>query len=185
MSAFYPVQDDRNNLGSMNYTYFFNVCDNINFDYFRYVDACNVTYPGANSPDSSAVAGPAPAFQLANFPVPDRDRCHKLGQDLTQFPGSMTWGLYEPTNPSMGVVLSYTGGDRCPNRGTTTRSLRLWLNCYNDQGGVPRDEVVLESGACQYDIFVNSAFGCPVECPLVPTSDGKSKYLCARHGVVR
>ena len=62
------------------------------------------------------------------------------------------------------------------------RSLRLWFLCYNDQGNVPREETVLESSMCVYDIFVYSAYGCPLECPLVQGADG-TKRLCSGHGV--
>lgn len=49
---------------------------------------------------------------------------------------------------------------------------------------MPTNENVLESEMCTYDIFVNSALGCPAECPLVPSADGQSKWLCSKHGVV-
>jgi hypothetical protein len=291
--SFYHVEDDRNNYDSMNYTYFFNVCDNIDYNasYFPYTADCYSTTPGPGG-GSSIISGPAPAFQYANVPVPVGDKCHKLGGDVRANPGNMQWGLYDVNNPSAGVVLQvrrreggrawrgrlrtdevaaasrcvcdptahrvsparppcarsfspsalflavlqYTGGDPCPNSGGKSRSLKLWLNCYNDQGcvlysqagrpsslgsshargvsfipsapahppspplplpilhprraphrprsSVPTNENVLESEMCTYDIFVNSALGCPAECPLVPAADGQSKWLCAKHGVV-
>ena len=85
--------------------------------------------------------------------------------------------------PPTGVTLTYTGGDACPSWANGgARTLKLWLACYNDQGSLPKDEVVLESGTCRYDIFVQTAYGCPSECPLVPTGTG-TVNLCARHGV--
>lgn len=182
-AGFYHVNDDRNNQGSMNYTYFFNVCNNIDFNasFFPYPRDCNTTFPGPGG-GTEAISAPSPAFQYANVPVPDSDKCHRLGGDAASG-GNIQWGLYDINNPSAGVVIQYLGGDTCPNSGGKRRSLKLWLNCYNDQGSVPTDETVLESSMCTYDIFVNSALGCPAECPLVPSADGQSKNLCARHGV--
>ena len=115
------------------------MCSNIDYNaFFPNVTACNITSPGAGSGGVPQFIGPAPAFQLANFPEQNNeDRCHKLGGDLTANPAYMQWGLYDPTNPAVGVVLSYQGGDLCqgisPPR---NRSLRLWINCYNDEGCV-------------------------------------------------
>jgi len=42
----YAVRDSRNNPGSTNYTYFFNVCDNVNYLYYP---ECAATVPGAGA----------------------------------------------------------------------------------------------------------------------------------------
>ena len=135
------LEDDRNNAGkSENYTYLFNVCANIDYNaFFPNVAACNITVPGSAYPSPRPqFVGPAPAFQLANFDEQNpEDKCHKLGGDLTANPGYMQWGLYDTTNPAVGVVLSYQGGDLCVGNGPPrNRSLRLWINCYNDEGCV-------------------------------------------------
>jgi len=41
--------------------------------------------------------------------------------------------------------LQYTGGDRCPLT-NLYRSLKVWLQCYNDATNIPDDEV---SAECQ------------------------------------
>jgi hypothetical protein len=46
----------------------------------------------------------------------------------------------DTTNPSKGVWLQYTGGDRCPLT-NLYRSLKVWLQCYNDATNIPDDEV--------------------------------------------
>lgn len=180
------LEDDRNNEGSQNYTYIFNVCDDVFFPkWFPNTGDCATTYPGPGQYPSQPNTGNASAYQLSNFPVPNGDKCHKLGGSLRKDPTQMTWGLYDTANPATGVVVQFKGGDACPGTfPARTRSMRLWLNCYNDEGAIPGKETVLESETCTYDIFVNSALGCPAECPRVPTADGSKSYICSRHGVV-
>lgn len=179
------LEDDRNNEGSQNYTYIFNVCDDVFFPkWFPNTGDCATTYPGPGQYPSQPNTGNASAYQLSNFPVPNGDKCHKLGGSLRKDPTQMTWGLYDTANPATGVVVQFKGGDACPGTfPARTRSMRLWLNCYNDEGAIPGKETVLESETCTYDIFVNSALGCPAECPRVPTADGSKSYICSRHGV--
>jgi hypothetical protein len=45
-TVYYPVWDDRNNRGSLNYTYYFNVCKNIDPLYFNKWSDCEFTQPG-------------------------------------------------------------------------------------------------------------------------------------------
>lgn len=188
----YPVQDSRNNPGSTNYTYLFNFCQNV--AYLPYAE-CATTYPGTGG-GTFPVNTSSPAFQYANILTQPVDKCHRLGGPVS--PSTMTWGLYgeaplpgrlrvslshpctrchlplapaDPTNPSRGIFVQYTGGDRCP--GTTVyRSLKIWLLCYNDATNIPDEEVVLETSSCAYEIFVKSAFGCPIQCPLPAVSSG-------------
>lgn len=181
--AFYLVQDSRNNVGSStNYTYFFNVCGNTGF--LPNYDLCNSTVPGSGYPGGPIINAPAPAYQLANFPVPDQDRCHRLGNDVT-VPGNLVYGLYDSSNPSRGVYVQYQNGDACPPLSRqTNRSMRLWLLCYDDAVNVPSSEVVLRNDAtCVYDIYVNSIYGCPTECAKVQDPDSGETRLCSGHGV--
>ena len=80
------------------------------------------------------------------------------------------------------MTLTYVGGDKCPSWAGGERRIKLWFACYNDQGSLPRDEVVLESQTCRYDIFLQTAYGCPSECPLVK-KEGGVVFLCGNHGV--
>lgn len=93
----------------------------------------------------------------------------------------MSWGLYDPRNPSLGVWLQYLGGDACP--GKRSRQLRIWFLCYDDATNIPDDELVLESNTCAYDIFLKSAYGCPLQCPLVTPPGSGTRRICAGHGV--
>jgi hypothetical protein len=183
-SGYYRVMDSRNNLASANYSYFLNFGANIpaqNLPGMAAI-ACNTTVPGTGY-SSPKDWDPAPAYQYANPSInaPPADQCHRLGDSVS--PASMTWGLYDQTNPSRGVTIQYKGGDRCP--GTSySRSMRIWLLCYDDATNIPDEEMVLESGnpVCTYDIFIRSAFGCPTQCAL-PMGPSGNRQLCAGHGV--
>ena len=107
--GWYNVHDDRNNAASLNYTYFFNVCANVDLTgFFPFPTTCNVTYPGPGLPPT-ALGAPSPAYQYANMPTADNDKCHRLGGDVTAG-GNIKWGLYDINNPSTGVVIQYLGG---------------------------------------------------------------------------
>ena len=155
---------------------------------------CDVTFPGNDLPDPKnrfAKRGPAPAYQFANPPswpsTREFDVCHRLGApttsgDTTQA-ANMAWSLYDVTNPSRGVAVTYQGGDPCSVTLGNPRQLTVWLLCYDDATNVPDEEVVLESNMCNYEIFVKSAFGCPVQCPLTAAGGGATRRICAGHGV--
>lgn len=177
INSFYYVNDDRNNFGSGNYTYYFNICANTGL--IPNIADCNYTGSGAFMPTTNT--GPSPAFQYANIPVPVGDKCHRLGGDVTVNP--IVYGLYDVSNPSRGVSLQYSGGDVCPGGAGLPRTLRVWLLCYNDAVNIPDQETVLESSSCFYDIFVNSAFGCPAECPAPQDPTTGARNLCSNHGV--
>lgn len=124
----------------------------------------------------------APAFQVAlpkgRFTVPVPDQCHSLGAGLA--PGnnpSQSYLLVDPSNPSRGVGIKYSGGDSCAQNGPS-RSLTVWLQCEDDNSNKPDDEPVLETGSCAYEIFVKTLYGCPLECGGL--TNGR---LCTGHGI--
>lgn len=182
--SFYPVSDSQNNLGSRNYTYFINFGANIATNMLPGAAAttCNTTYWGGPTP-LGANWQPSPAFQYANPSINagQYDTCHRLGGPVG--PSTMTWSLYDNTNPSRGVAVMYTGGDVCPQSNPrASRSLKLWLLCYDDATNIPDEEVILETSDCAYEIFIKSAFGCPIQCPL-PAGGSGTRQLCSGHGV--
>jgi hypothetical protein len=185
----YKVQDSANNAGSVNYTYFFNICND--FDPSILPGAgwapgkpgpstvCNQTYTnGAGQPP---IGMPGPAFQYANFLVPDADQCHRLGASVGAAPGGVSYGLYDSDNPSRGVYIKYAGGDVCASG--ARRSLKVWILCDTDVTNVPDTELVEETSMCDYEIFVASAFGCPVECPVNIDPVSGARSLCSNHGI--
>lgn len=181
ITSFWLVNDDRNTRDSSNYTYYFNICANTGL----VPTAQNCTATGGNPVLPLSNTWPSPAYQVANtkpnWQVPAIDKCHRLGGDVTVTP--INWGLYDTTNPSRGVYLQYTGGDACWGSPGVYRSLRVFLLCYNDAVNVPDAETVMETGSCQYDIYVNSAYGCPADCPAPQDPVTLARNLCSGHGV--
>jgi len=178
------VNDASNNAGSINYTYVFNLCANLDPIVSRLPLACNATCGGVGANCNSLTSGPAPAFQLNNVPnMPLVEQCHRLGAQLT--PGApsnpLQYGLYDVTNPSRGLVMQYTGGDSCggsPN----LRSLKLWLLCDPGASGDISQELVVEApGSCIYEIFVRTPYACPAECAVNKDANGNT-VLCNNHG---
>ena len=168
------MNDASNNPGSTNYSYVFNVCQNVDpsTPLFPSQQFCNQT--GAPGP---LVGGPAPAFQINNIPGAGADQCHRLGAALS--PQTVQYGLYDPADPSRGLFLQYTGGDVCPSR---PRSLKVWMLCDPDAKVVDQELVVEAPGTCLYEIFVRTAYGCPAECPIVRDANTGAAMLCSNHG---
>lgn len=191
--SWYRVQDGANNVGGLNYSYYINFATTIDASILPGAAAadCNTTYVGSGMGTAGPTLwGPAPAYQYSNPSAqPNQfDKCHRLGApgvapDVTK-PPAMSWGLYDPANPSRGVWVQYDGGDQCRySMGRKARALRIWLLCYDDATNIPDDEVVLESQTCAYDIFLKSAFGCPIQCPISTSDSGATRRICAGHGV--
>ncbi len=123
-----------------------------------------------------AKTGVAPAFQYWNDWTA-LGSCYRLGSMAV----APVWGLFDASspvpNPALGVTIAYQGGDMCPANIGKARSLKLWVECYDDAFNIPDSETVMESNACQYDIYFKSAFGCPTECPV------NNYKLCGGNGV--
>lgn len=156
---------------SKNYTYYFNVCGNTgdipgsgpNKD----GDACLVT-----SAHGGELQGPAPAFRVSNL----YDECSRLGDGNS----APTWSLMEPEDPSYGVVLTYTGGNLCKpdwSQPAVASSLRLMLACDTEAVSFPQEAALNVVQNCDYELHLRTAYGCPVECPIV------NGHLCNQHGI--
>lgn len=181
--------DAANNQGSLNYSYYFQICANIDplaSPMFPYPGtACNWTCNGwgqNNCDPSNYVLGPAPAFQVNNLIAPtkpnDPDACHRLGTTISTA-AQIQYGLYDATNPSRGLTMTYVGGDVCvlgANR--IPRQLKLWMLCDPDAPNrLPSTELVIEApGSCLYEIFLRTTFACPAQCPVI------NSKLCNGHG---
>lgn len=173
--------DASNNQASRNYTYVFNFCKNVDPSDFILAGypQCNSTVPGNGPYQAYTQTGPALAFQVAQFNA-GADSCHRLGAAAS--PATISYGLIDPTNPSRGMYVQYGGGDLCPPLLQVARSLRVWIPCQPDAYNRPKNELVQETSMCNYEIWLNSAYGCPVQCPVVQ-SDGGKVALCAGHGI--
>src|SRR4051812_2806726 len=97
-----------------------------------------------------------PAWQLN----PDHTRCHALSNSSSA--GDYQWSLLDDTDPTIGVSLTYGGGDPCgsgPHAGTR-RSLTLNLFCsptvgFNELSG---GRVAEEPAGCTYELSVDTLF---------------------------
>ena len=160
----YSVQDNGNNgQFSRNFTYVFNICANTLT--VPKQQQCGTTYDDPVWQKKNPKTGVAPAFQYWNDWTA-LGSCYRLGSmDVPP-----VWGLFDVSspvpNPSLGISIAYQGGDKCPASIGRSRSLKLWVECYDDAFNIPDTEAVMESNACQYDIYFKSAFGCPTECPV-------------------
>lgn len=77
--------------------------------------------------------------------------------------------------------MTYSGGDDC-GPGIGKRSFTIAIQCADDAGNLPdTTEVVEETSTCQYEMIFRSAYGCPVQCPVVGAA-GQSR-LCNGQGV--
>lgn len=190
-TSFWYVNDNENNQNSRNFTYFFNVCANIPMDLniFPRVKECNTTSAGYNNPTIQQ-SGPSMAFQFNNIPTAPSEQCHRLSGAASST--NIGWALIDPTDPSIGFVMQYLGGDACysaPPQNTLLgqRTLRLWFVCDNDHTNVPDDEMVLETPAtCVYDIYIKTIAGCPTGCPSPLVMNSKQELeasLCGSHGI--
>jgi len=157
-----------------NYTYVFNICGNT----IGGNNGCPTSYGTGDffgkacfEDDGNGKCTPAPVFQVAQW----YDGCYRLGADVRTHGASAR--LADPADASRGVVISYSGGSSCGSVGNRTFSLQL--DCKNDVYNIPDREPVDETLLCQYEIAIESASGCPLECGRV---DGE---LCNNKGVCR
>ena len=92
---------------------------------------------------------------------------------------SMTWGLIDGADPSKGVKLTYTGGERC-HTNNVDRQTTLLFKC--EDRAIPivsRAEEPEGQKSCKYEIDLPSYYGCPKECPI----GGDDRKLCGGHGL--
>lgn len=152
MSASYHVKDIRDTVEN-NYTYVFNVCGYANSP----MPECDKTAAGT---------GPAPAFQVYDY---DKG-CHRLGGVGEQF---RTFALLDEDDPTYGVSLTYSGGDKCSG-GTVERQMTVKFICAESWGNTPNARV--KEDECSYELEFQTVFGCPQECPFV------DRALCGGQG---
>lgn len=101
-------------------------------------------------------------------------QCHTIGRYDPNYDDQI-WSLYDKSSdadPSKGVTLKYLPGDTCHSG--KGRQLTLNVECANHPYRVVH---AIEIDSCEYEITVQSYYGCPQECPV--TTDG----LCSGHGL--
>ena len=158
---------------SRQYRYHFNICGNASVP--QTVDS------NGNNPCTENQQWPvSPGYQYGvNQQL--RDQCFQLADPYSD-PQFM---LFDDYNPARGVVLRMPGGEDkfCqPPAGSTQpahRHLDVALDCYPGiKDNVPDVELIYEKYACQYTIYLQSHWGCPLECMA-----GADSTVCSNHGV--
>lgn len=129
-----------------------------------------VTNASVSLPASVCSGKHGAAMQYLNRLSDGYKECHVIGKyDPTQ--DDTHFSLLDVSDPSRGVSLKYSTGDKCPSG--VLRSATIDVMCANT-----RVEILsaLEPQTCQYHMVMKSYYGCPVECAI--TSNG----LCNSHG---
>jgi len=108
--------------------------------------------------------------------------CHRKDSSPTD-----SWTTVDPHNGGTCNAATFTAdGER-----HCTRSLQLNFLCHNTQREVPSEAMVAKITAgrsvdpydtCAFEITLESVYGCPTQCPLVPTSEHPLGAVCADHG---
>lgn len=173
-STYYSVLDmDAGHEEGRNWTYVFNVCDNIGYS--------AATIPTTHPPDGedndceAALSVPSPALQVGNV----YNWCYRLAGEVTGAE-SVQFGLVDETAPHRGVTLTYSvnGGPASECAEGISRDLELAFLCADDvTNSFDEEEFVEETDQCHYEIQLKSAYGCPTQCTIV---DG---HVCNAHGV--
>jgi len=159
---------DATGLTEENYSFAFNICANV------------TGFPPSGPPGTlgkgcvetatkgETMKGPAPAYQIAHAD----DFCYRLGDSSS----NVEYSLFEPEDPSRGVVMRYNGGNLCSNN--VRRSLEIAFPC-SQEINIPDKESVEEVSQCVYKLIVPSIYGCPTQCGV------KDRQLCNAKGVCR
>jgi hypothetical protein len=204
----FEVDDTRLRPGShRNYSYVFSICGNVPrmpqphiFDPpgkghgDQTVDMCTVTSGDESSPKWN-LDGLSPAYQLYNSPTDSGAACYRLG-DTAEDPNNVEWGLIDSADPAKGVKLTYKNGNLCNdkpdderqcrttwnNKPYCHRQMELLFQCADDTENVFDTEKVVESSDCNYQLFLKTAYGCPLDCPVTPMIDGDGLHVCGGHG---
>lgn len=169
----YIVTDTRNNGNDRFFRYYYQICGAVTLPYPSLEHTCNIT-DGDAGPDT--LTGPSSAFQIDSAGT--TEFCHRLASDPND-PANMGWSLYDIANPARGIVLTYTHGDQC-GYGGRDRSLKVWMECTGETIH-SHSEMVQETDTCEYEIFMKSAYACPLECGI--TVEAGETKVCSRNGV--
>jgi len=148
-----------------NYSYVFNVCDTVGHS------------PDPLCPEPKAGETLAPAYQISE----EGGFCYRLGGSTTpDKPGDlpavrMDWALLDADDPTVGVSITYNGGDECTAK--LSRQLTVRFLCSTELGLSPFSMERVIEDKCHYSLTVNTVFGCPVECHV-----GGNRQLCGGNG---
>lgn len=146
-------------------------------------DKCEETQHSVSGGKVTTTKEPAPAFLLHKYMKQD-STCTRLGLDYAKDENSKM-GLYDVTDPAMGVVIKYQNGDFCCPYGSSCsdgeyrqKSLSITLRCADGVVRLPETTSVgTTNNGCDYMVFFRTVHACPTECPRV------NNNICGSHGV--
>lgn len=142
------------------YSYYFNVCQEVESESIPNGANCSVSSAGA--------------YQVGG----DDGFCKATGQVADGSFQLLSEYLGMGVNPAMGIVLTYENGEIC---GATSapRQTHIVIECSHSEN-IPDEEEMQESDRiCDYVLELPSTVGCPLECPL----GGTSRQICSGRGV--
>lgn len=164
--------NDPSDFLTTNSTYTFNICADV---------------PASLKP-AGCPTGSAPAYQ-----VDGSGNCYRLGASFTYLGRQPVYADFiDAANPARGVKFTYTGGDvsgGCPadiDGGGRAFTLSVLCSIREDHEIFPpatapqvdtQSAHIDEVNVCDYEAFVASSWGCPLECPRV---GGK---VCGGNGI--
>ena len=177
-------------IGGQNWTYVVGICRDVAMSQLS--DQCAETI----GTGAEAYTGGSPAFQMLDTDWGSH-MCYRLGASVGD--ANIGWGLLDPEAPAAGIYLQYKGGNTCADsisdkeectdvgvfNGNTycARSLRINMVCNNRITEIPLVEAVQEKRGCEYQITLNSQYGCPVECPREEELVCHNRGICGYDGV--
>lgn len=126
---------------------------------------------------------PSPVFLLSKYGEQD-STCSRLALDYTKEENSQM-GLYDVTDPAMGVVIQYKNGDFCCPYGSSCsdgeyrqKTISISLRCADGVSRIPSlTSVGTTNNGCDSMVFFRTIHACPTECPRV------NNNVCGGHGV--
>ena len=190
--TFYEVYDDRGSF-FFNFTYIFNVANNIEsrppddicwnntlrkakYLPTGYCLASNIIETDGECLEFTDISSNTAAYQVhrgMNREETIHD-CFRLHDGETP----PIWSHIDPKDPSIGVKLTYTNGDWC-DAAEKNREFSLEFYCSERVENIPdkKEEIISEDSICSYVLEIESAYGCPAQCPI------HSNKLCGGHGI--
>jgi len=139
-----------------NYTYVFNVCD----------DVGHLPAPYCGEKGEEVLA---PAYQINDV----QKLCQVVGRDAAE----SVWSLLDDQDPTYGVMMTYVGGKPCNDADKSQRQFSIGFQCSDNVGLSEFEHQRVVEDTCHYKLQVKSLFGCPIQCSV-----GHNRKICSGNG---
>eukprot|EP01084_Bolivina_argentea_P175920 304533_1 len=194
--GYYYVYDNRTTDDVSNYTYYFNIANNVQSKipdaecYNSTLRDINMLPPGY-CPDEKIITENltyaiceddayvpiemnVAAYQVYRGNMRENQPCWRLHDGETK----PIWEFLEPNDPAFGITLTYTNGDFCADGGIN-REFRIKFLCNHDVENIPdKEENIVEPEKCLYEFTMKTNKGCPTECLIVDEKLCNAKGVC-------